>query len=233
MSSPQNPANPSAETARPPARRATGVLTQMQRTQTGGGTVLEQPQKPSGNSTARTLQPYICGGSGAIYLMARLPEHAADDGAVVRWLVREHGLATIPGSACGLPGFILGAQSGSSERLQFYLGGEGTGAPLHYHGNAVNLLAHGRKRWFLLPPANAMFSRRPAARWLDKEYPALAASAAPPLELVQEGGDVLFVPAGWAHATLNVEVSVGVVHDNWRVPLVDSCEADKMQEAPR
>ena len=47
-------------------------------------------------------------------------------------------------------------------------------------------------------------------------------------QLVQEGGDVLFVPAGWAHSTLNVEVSVGVVHDNWRVPLIDSCEADKM-----
>ena len=52
--------------------------------------------------------------------------------------------------------------------------------------------------------------------------------AAMSLELVQEGGDVLFVPAGWAHSTLNVEVSVGVVHDNWRVPLIDSCEADKM-----
>ena len=82
--------------------------------------------------------------------------------------------------------------------------------------------------WFLLPPAAASFSRRPAAQWLEKEYPALAASSTPPLELVQEGGDVLFVPAGWAHSTLNVEVSVGVVHDNWRVPLIDSCEADKM-----
>ena len=49
-----------------------------------------------------------------------------------------------------------------------------------------------------------------------------------PTQVVQEGGDVLFVPAGWAHSTLNVEVSVGVVHDNWRVPLIDSCEADKM-----
>ena len=136
----------------------------------------------------------------------------------------------------GIPDFIRGltgvrldsGQPGQSERLQFYLGGSGTGAPLHYHGNAVNLLAHGRKRWFLLPPAAASFSRRPAAQWLEKEYPALAASSTPPLELVQEGGDVLFVPAGWAHSTLNVEVSVGVVHDNWRVPLIDSCEADKM-----
>lgn len=62
----------------------------------------------------------------------------------------------------------------------------------------------------------------------DFDGGALVRSSTPPLELVQEGGDVLFVPAGWAHSTLNVEVSVGVVHDNWRVPLIDSCEADKM-----
>ena len=43
---------------------------------------------------------------GAIYLVARLPPHAADDVAAVRTLAEEHGVALIPGSACGAPGHI-------------------------------------------------------------------------------------------------------------------------------
>ena len=52
----------------------------------------------------------VKGGEGAIYLWARLPRTAdgspADDEAVVRWLVSKHGVAVIPGSACGCPGNI-------------------------------------------------------------------------------------------------------------------------------
>ena len=48
----------------------------------------------------------VKGGDGAIYLLAKLPPHAPDDVAVVEWLVDAHGVATIPGTACGLPGFI-------------------------------------------------------------------------------------------------------------------------------
>jgi katanin p60 ATPase-containing subunit A1 len=46
----------------------------------------------------------VRGGSGAIYLMARLP--VADDVAVVRWLCEAHKVALIPGSACGQPGHV-------------------------------------------------------------------------------------------------------------------------------
>lgn len=49
---------------------------------------------------------------GAIYLWAKLPEGggaAADDNAVVAWLVREHGVCLIPGSACGAPGHVRAA----------------------------------------------------------------------------------------------------------------------------
>ena len=48
----------------------------------------------------------VKGGSGAIYLFCRLPSGAADDMAVVRYLVDEHGVCLIPGSACGCPGFV-------------------------------------------------------------------------------------------------------------------------------
>ncbi len=52
-------------------------------------------------------------GGGAIYHWAALPPRGggrpADDEAVVRWLVKRHGVCTIPGSACGSPGHIRAA----------------------------------------------------------------------------------------------------------------------------
>ena len=48
----------------------------------------------------------VRGGSGAIYLFCKLPEGVSDDLAAVRWLTAKHRVATIPGSACGMPGYF-------------------------------------------------------------------------------------------------------------------------------
>lgn len=48
----------------------------------------------------------VRGGSGAIYLFCKLPDGVTDDLAAVRWLTAKHKVATIPGSACGMPGFF-------------------------------------------------------------------------------------------------------------------------------
>ena len=51
----------------------------------------------------------VRGGSGAIYLFCKLPDadgRPMDDLAVVQWLTDKHGVAIIPGSACGMPGSI-------------------------------------------------------------------------------------------------------------------------------
>eukprot|EP00262_Sarcandra_glabra_P022022 TRINITY_DN9543_c0_g1_i1.p1 TRINITY_DN9543_c0_g1~~TRINITY_DN9543_c0_g1_i1.p1 ORF type:complete len:395 (-),score=60.94 TRINITY_DN9543_c0_g1_i1:140-1324(-) len=48
----------------------------------------------------------VFGGQGAIYLWVKLPEQYQDDFAVIRWLLRRHGVAVIPGCASGGPGFI-------------------------------------------------------------------------------------------------------------------------------
>jgi len=86
---------------------------------------------------------------------------------------------------------------------------------------AVNVLAWGRKQWFLRPPAAAEYSTVPAARFvlsLGAEEAAAAAAGASagagaaaerPLRCAQRGGDVLYVPAGWSHAVLNTRTSVG------------------------
>ena len=46
----------------------------------------------------------IIGGSGAMYVMGKLP--LQDDEQVARKLVRDYGVAVIPGSFCGFPGWI-------------------------------------------------------------------------------------------------------------------------------
>ena len=105
-------------------------------------------------------------------------------------------------------------------RPQFYLGPAGSGAPLHWHVDAVNLLAHGRKRWFLAPPAAAAFSTVPAGAWLDQLDQLRNSSGAldepveaAPFEWAREAGDALYVPTNWGHATINVEESIGIAHE--------------------
>ena len=49
---------------------------------------------------------------------------------------------------------------------QFMLGPAGSGAAPHFHGPAINMLAIGRKEWFLFAPADAFFTVRHVAQWL-------------------------------------------------------------------
>lgn len=70
----------------------------------------------------------VKGGEGAIYLWAQLPKNAAtndvaDDVAIVRWLVKKHGVSVIPGSASGGPGFIRISYGGlTDERCRIAAG---------------------------------------------------------------------------------------------------------------
>ena len=100
--------------------------------------------------------------------------------------------------------WLLGAEAFARDPImQFALGGPCSGAPWHYHEDAVNVLGHGARAWRLLPPASAMLSRTPAAvEWG-------AAPRGAEVACLQRGGDALFVPAGWGHTTLNLQESAG------------------------
>lgn len=67
----------------------------------------------------------------------------------------------------------------------------------------------GRKRWFISPPSEAIFSKKPILQWLEEDYPALRESKAF-WECEQRAGDVLYVPCEWGHAVLNVEDTIGL-----------------------
>jgi hypothetical protein len=75
----------------------------------------------------------------------------------------------------------------------------------------VNRLIFGKKRWYLLPPAFARYARKPVSDWLLEDLPSLAADARIPLfTCVQQPGEIVFVPRGWAHAVVNLVESVGI-----------------------
>lgn len=62
-------------------------------------------------ATRAALEPLIppggrVSGGDAIYWWVTLPPGCEDDGAVVRWLAGKHGVAVVPGGACGCPGHL-------------------------------------------------------------------------------------------------------------------------------
>lgn len=106
------------------------------------------------------------------------------------------------------------------ESVHYYLGRRGTGAPHHMHSDAINLVVTGKKKWWVLTPRNSIWSRRhimdylkhgPKGPWVadgrdsEKAYPEDLEDDSSPMECVQGAGDLVYVPADWGHAALNME----------------------------
>ena len=88
---------------------------------------------------------------------------------------------------------------------QFYLGPAYSGAPVHFHSDAWNVLAFGLKRWSLFPPSKSFYSKIPAYRFFREHL-----AEYEPLECMQYPGDVVYVPLHWGHAVLNAQDSIGL-----------------------
>ena len=65
----------------------------------------------------------------------------------------------------------------------------------------MNALGFGRKTWYLRPPGRALYSIEPPRHWRRDPRDAVVCE--------QRAGDILYVPAGWGHAVVNEEPSVG------------------------
>ena len=134
--------------------------------------------------------------------------------------------------------------------VQLYMGDAGTGAPFHTHIDAWNVLLHGRKRWWLTPPASATTSREPSIDWYTRTYAVplpftvaaattATASAAGSLpgkqtagrtfECVQDAGEVLYVPQSWGHATLNLRQSVGLAQEFRKTPALSRWQTARQE----
>ena len=103
------------------------------------------------------------------------------------------------------------AHNGSSRpeerQVQLAIGPTDSGAPPHYHKAAVNTMFYGRKKWYLFPPKDAIYTNISSKEWLKRHSTKAA------LECVQQAGDVLFVPDFWGHGTINLMASVAVASE--------------------
>jgi hypothetical protein len=136
------------------------------------------------------------------------------DAALMRRLRAQVG---IPAGFDALAGATVSSSSSTTATgLDFFVGARGAGLPMHYHSGVWNALLWGSKLWALLPPSRAAFApegQHPLdASWYSawESGSADAEEDDSPLFCVQEAGDAIFLPSGWAHATVNLEESLGV-----------------------
>ena len=128
----------------------------------------------------------------------------------------------------------------NQDNVTFFAGRAGSGLGFHKHGEAINALVLGRKRWLVYRPeslslAMGMDPSLSGTQWLAEVYPTLPEEARPEYECVQEAGEIMCkhihrnLPAlviSWSvfdglhvlidlpslvhHATVNLEDSLGV-----------------------
>ena len=97
------------------------------------------------------------------------------------------------------------------ESVHYYLGARWTGAPFHIHSDALNVAVSGKKKWWLVTPRLAVWSRRHIQEYAEegKGGPGGGGDADEeeerPMECVQRSGDMVYVPGDWGHAAMNLE----------------------------
>ena len=88
--------------------------------------------------------------------------------------------------------------------VSFGLGGKYAGLPFHRHEEVYNHLMYGEKVWYLFRGG-----RPPGGSNLESIQTMLNAGAKP-VVCIQKAGDVMYVPAGYWHATVNRKVSFSI-----------------------
>src|SRR5262249_11785742 len=118
------------------------------------------------------------------------------------------------------PGLV---QLGPAHVYRFYIGPAWSGTLPHMYSHAINALARGRRRWAVYVGRNALehelllmrgsadgySSGSQAASWFSTECPKLRSRGIRLWEFIQESGDVVFIPANYLQAVMNLERVVG------------------------
>eukprot|EP00188_Purpureofilum_apyrenoidigerum_P006365 Plantae.Rhodophyta-Purpureofilum_apyrenoidigerum.ctg9785.p1 GENE.Plantae.Rhodophyta-Purpureofilum_apyrenoidigerum.ctg9785~~Plantae.Rhodophyta-Purpureofilum_apyrenoidigerum.ctg9785.p1 ORF type:complete len:458 (-),score=68.07 Plantae.Rhodophyta-Purpureofilum_apyrenoidigerum.ctg9785:413-1717(-) len=131
------------------------------------------------------------GGQLPMYVFAKERDINADGFDLLSGIVEE----SFP-----VPEMFTDPQKIGPSALHFALGRDGSGAPMHIHSDALNLVLAGEKRWFVLPPQDAIYSRKHISDWVRDD---LERTNPRPLECVQGPGDAVYVPFDWGHGVIN------------------------------
>mmetsp|Transcript_10874 Transcript_10874/g.33344 ORF Transcript_10874/g.33344 Transcript_10874/m.33344 type:complete len:435 (+) Transcript_10874:66-1370(+) len=131
------------------------------------------------------------GGQLPMYVFAKEESINADGFGLMSGIVSE----SFP-----VPEMFSDPQKIGPSALHFALGRNGSGAPMHIHSDALNLVLAGEKRWFVLPPQDAIYSRKHISDWVRED---LEKANPRPLECVQGPGDAIYVPFDWGHGVIN------------------------------
>lgn len=151
-----------------------------------GGLSVEVGDIPYGKSLGRTSR------------MSTLKEHLSNGSSYAFFQLNPQHHASLMN---GLPSISLFSKFPTVFH-QFYQGGKGTGAPMHMHVDALNVLVHGQKRWRISPPFQGVYSATPVQKestgqeWHTREF-------------IQYPGDIVYIPKYWAHEIYNLRENIG------------------------
>ena len=88
---------------------------------------------------------------------------------------------------------------------QIFYGSDGSGATLHWHAAALNILYVGKKEWRITPPRHRGFTgltaQKVKAQIGDEPFT---------LRCLQLPGDLIYIPDHWGHMTINHGFGIGV-----------------------
>jgi hypothetical protein len=106
------------------------------------------------------------------------------------------------------------------QRQLLTLGGPGAGTQFHTHGPAFLTLLAGRKKWFWYQPGAFPNESAPLlsgdVKAFEATVPALETAGRGPGSCVQHAGDTIYVPDGFAHATSNIDETIGVAWQSYK-----------------
>ena len=116
-----------------------------------------------------------------------------------------------------VPRYLSTAISADAVHTYLTMGPAGSGVQMHMHGAGWNLQLHGSKQWFLSDPhteppfmvhrGNDEMLPLPMVAYVNEVLPGLPEKDRPQTCVCIEG-DVIYIPDGWFHGTLNLGASV-------------------------
>lgn len=97
----------------------------------------------------------------------------------------------------------------------FIMGPRGSGSDIHVDPlgtSAWNALIKGKKEWIIFNPnENITTSSKSGAVWLRDEYPKY--KHLKHYRVIQNPGEILYIPPGWWHIAINHELSIAVTQN--------------------